>query len=171
MTYTAPKTWTAEPLTSADMNTFIRDNQIALKDPPTDVIDVEEASDLTTTSTSTVDMDATNLKLSITTTGGDVLVGFSGSFNLSSVGHFIYLDIYESVGGADLFGDDGHIVSTAFTAAKMWHFGFVVCIEGLSAGTHEFKMRWKVSSGTGTFFRAAGTGSADVHPQFWAKEL
>lgn len=31
MPYTTPKTWTAEVLTSADMNTFIRDNQAYLK--------------------------------------------------------------------------------------------------------------------------------------------
>ena len=175
MAWTTPKTWvTGEPLTASDMNTHIRDNLDYLKDQvndaPRDSYEVNESSDYTTTSTSFVDVDATNLSLTITTTGRDVLVGFFGSVHQGSGSQYVYFDV--DVDGARNGGDDGLIFVRTEAGGNIYHQpSFVVRISGLSAGSHTFKLQWKVSASTGTLYAGAGTGSRDVHPQFWVKEL
>jgi len=75
MAWTAPKTWTVDGvLTAADMNTYVRDNLHYLLSPNKGVIIRNNNGDYSTTSTSWVDVDATNLSLTITTHGGPVLV-------------------------------------------------------------------------------------------------
>src|SRR5689334_4136609 len=74
MPWTTPRTWVNnEPLTASDMNAHIRDNLNALKSPATDHYEANESSNYTTTSTTFVSIDATNLSLDITTMGGDIL--------------------------------------------------------------------------------------------------
>lgn len=174
MTWTAPKTWSSEPLTSNDLNTYIRDNQNYLKnrfDNHNDYL-VDESADYTTTSTVFVDVDATNLALTVTTDGGDVLVGFAGNSannSTTSAGRMTYFNI--AVDGVDYFGDDGVIAVTRFYDTP-GNASFVVLIEGLSAGSHTFKLRWKTATGTSsTLYAGAGTSTYDVHPQFWAQEI
>ena len=73
MAYTAPVNFVSgNPLLETELN-LMQDNFRALKDPPSADYVLNEGSDYTTTSTSFVDVDATNLALSITTKGGDVL--------------------------------------------------------------------------------------------------
>ena len=67
MAWTQPKTWASEPLTSSDLNTHLRDNLEILKDPPSDDNILNQGSDYTTTSTAFVNIDGTNLSLTITT--------------------------------------------------------------------------------------------------------
>ena len=80
MAWTTPKTWSSEPLTSTDLNTYVRDNQNYLKGRvDADAAQYERTSgDYTTSSSTLVDVDATNMSLTITTTGGDVLVTLVG---------------------------------------------------------------------------------------------
>lgn len=164
MTWTDPKTWTSEVLTSSDLNTHLRDNLNALKDPPTDVITINDTPDYTTTSTSFGNVDATDLSLVLTTAGGDVVVHFHGVATHSASGRSFY-DI--SIDGSRYFGDDG-IIATGITLGPI---SFTVIIEGLSAASHTINLMWKTSAATATLYAGAGTANQDYHGQFWAREM
>jgi len=170
MAYTTPKTWvTGEALTATDMNTYIGDNLAALKNPPTDLYDVDESADYTTTSTSFVDIDATDLALTITTTGGDVIACFVGTSLLSTAGG-LYFNV--DVDGVAAAGEDGITMWQLVTANQRHSVGFAFLIQGLSAASHTFKLQWKVNGAvTGTLYAGAGTSNYDLHPQFWVREL
>lgn len=162
MTWTQPKTWASEPLTSGDLNTHLRDNLEALKEPPSANYILNESSDYTTTSTSFVDVDATKLALTITTNGGDVMVHFHAMVANSSQHTFWDID----VDGTRIGTNDG-IVRGAGTSIVC----FTRLITGLAAGSHTFKLQWKVNAGTATLYAGAGTSNGDLHPQFWVREV
>lgn len=169
-TWTAPRTWETNDLVSAnDLNQELRDNLEYLKSPVTALYNVNEASNYSTTSTSFVDVDGTDLALTIVTTGGDVMVGFCASFINSTADARTYFDI--AVDGTRKAGDDGLAMGEAESANAMESVGFVYLIRGLSAGSHTFKLQWKVSAGTSTLYAGAGTSTADIHPQFWVREV
>jgi len=110
MSWSTPRTWvTDEVVTATMMNTHVRDNLNALKAPPTDHYECDEASDYTTTSTTFVDVDATNLALTITTAGGDVMVHFHGMINHGGSYKYVYLDV--DVDGTREGGDDGIVAA------------------------------------------------------------
>ena len=159
MAWTTPKTWAVDELvTASDLNTHIRDNLNALKVPPTDHYELNEGSDYTTSSTSFVDVDATNLALTITTTGGDVLVHFHG-YTVNQG----YFDL--AVDGSRAGGDDGCI---RFTTGPV---SFTRLITGLAAGEHVFKLQWKTVGAALTLYAGTGTAGYDLHPQFWVREI
>lgn len=165
MSWTTPKTWTSEPLTSLDLNTQLRDNLEALKDPPTASYTLNETSNYTTTSTAFVDIDATRLALTITTSGGDVMAHFHGV--IGAAAGRVNLDL--DVDGVRHAGDDGLTRLDTITAPV----SFTRLIRGLSAGTHTFRLQWRVSSGANaTLYAGAGTAPQfDLHPQFWVREV
>lgn len=167
-TWTTPKTWnTGDPLTASDMNTHIRDNLEYLKSPVTASYKANEAADYQTTSTSFVYVDGTNLALTITTTGGLVMVGFVGSLAVSASVN-VNMDI--EVDGVRQGGDDGYFAYNTNTLEGQ--VGFVIPISGLSAGSHTFKLMWKTASGTATMRAGAGTSTGrDVHPVFSVREV
>lgn len=166
--WTTPKTWAVDELVTASaLNTHLRDNLNALKTPPSAHYECNEGSDYTTVSTTFVDVDATNLALTITTNGGDVLVHFHGLVG-NNTGR-VHLDVYESDGDALIAGDDGMVRSGPSAEAET--LTFTRLIAGLDAGEHTFKLRWKVNAGTGTLYAGAGSANADMHSQFWAREI
>lgn len=182
MAWTTPKTWSNEVLTSADMNTHIRDNLDALKTPPSAIYEAVEGSDLSgLNSTSFADVDATEGKFqhTVTTGGGDVLiiasipVGVSGTLS-------IYLDVMidgTAYGVTTLGAADGLfsqlITATAATVETQLNFVRYIPASSLviSAGLHVFKLRYKVSASAATFYRAAGTANADIPAQFVVREV
>lgn len=166
MAYTAPKTWAEETAEVSDFNTYIRDNQIALKDPPADEQQANEGADWTTSSTSMVDVDATDLLLSLTTTGGDVEIAFAGTF--AGGNNYVYLDV--DIGGVAHAGDDG-IIAHFITSTNKFSASFKVVATGLSAGAHSIKLQWKTNSGTITLYGGAGTASFDLHSEFTCREV
>jgi hypothetical protein len=172
MAWTTPKTWNVdELLTAANLNTHLRDNLNALKSPPTGHYECNEASDYTTTSTSFVDVDGTNLALTFTTSGGDVLVHFHASVMHMASGR-IYFDV--AVDGNRVAGDDGIVggyVANSPSGYPMAQMTFTRLLIGLSAGEHTVKSQWKTSASTAKLYAGAGTTSGDVHPQFWAREV
>ncbi len=168
MTWTTPKTWAVDELVTASMlNTHLRDNLTALKTPPSAHYEVDESSDYTTTSTSFEDVDGTNLSLTITTNGGDVMAGFVGSVAHSLSANPIYFNV--AVDGDDQAGDDGLLYVMPGTSGTL--ASFVTLLAGLSAGEHTIALRWRVNNGTGTLWAGAGTTYRDVHPQFWVREV
>lgn len=168
MAWTTPATQTTGTLiTASKWNEQITNNLAALHDPATDSYVGNEGADWTTTSVSFVDIDGTDLSLSITTTGGDVLVGFHG--NLAS-GANTFLDV--TMDGVAVAGDDGIIaIQGAGSTAPGRPVAFTRLITGVSAAAHTFNLRWKVASGTSTLYGGAGTANADLHPQFWVREV
>ncbi|MEO1643547.1 MAG: hypothetical protein AAFR67_00055 [Chloroflexota bacterium] len=162
MAWTQPKTWSNEPLVASDLNTHLRDNMEALKEPPSANYELDETSDYTTTSTTFVDVDSTNLSLTLDTNGGDVMVHFHATVGMSS---YVLFDVL--VDGVRTGGDDGIVAQGANDTT----ITFTRLITGLPAGSHTFTLQWKVHTGTGTLYAGAGTFITDLHPQFWAREV
>jgi len=186
MSWTTPKTWTAgNTLTAAELNEQVRDNLTFLNAKPSDIYVLNEASDYSTTSSTFVDVDGTNLSLSITTGGGDLLVWFSGTVAADAgVPAYIYLDV--DVNGSRIGGDDGVVMVASNTGGvisqyqgdKWKNIVLLRLLSGLGAGTHTLSLQWKVlgtSGATARLYAGAGTaiayGSVDIHPQFGVREL
>lgn len=159
------------------MNTHIRDNLEAVKDPEGAFYDAVEGSDLALSSTSFADVDATanKFEFTITTTGSPVVVSFNAAVGVSA-SLVVYLDVsvdgtaygVTTLGAADglyakLITSGGPTVDGAL---EFWRF-----LTQVTAGTHVFRLRYKVSTGTLTVFRAAGTANADIAPQFFVREM
>jgi hypothetical protein len=136
-----------------------------------DSSELNEASDYTTASTSFVDIDATNLSITLTISTGAVIVGFTGSIAHDTTNRKIMFNIYESVADADVAADDGILVITSETALRANNASFTYLISGLSASEHTFKLRWKTSGGNATLYAGAGTSGADIHPQFYVYQI
>ena len=169
MAWTRPKTWSSEPLTSLDLNTYMRDNQNYLKDRLDNSVSriISADSNFSTSSTDWVDIDSSALSLTLTTLGGAVLLGFTGNIIISKDRRNCYVNI--AIDGVDHFADDGVTLygsSGEGDGHRPKPLGFVLLIPGLSAGAHTFVMRWKTQSGSVVSMLAT-----DTHPQFWAKEV
>jgi hypothetical protein len=100
-------------------------------------VKIEGTSDITTTSTSLVDM--TDMEIRFYTSGRPIQVYFDGSFRFDTITGTIVIDI----AGA-----------TKRTSIGKFNFGHgepmvVKWQETLAAGTYTIKIQWKVSSGTG----------------------
>ena len=140
----------------------------ALENLPSASYELNEGSDYTTGSTSFVDVDGTNLSLTITTSGGPVLVGWTMPL-LTGTGKVFFDVEIDSVreGGNDGIARHGNISTFAASQTS----GIAYLVTGLSAASHTFKLQWKVSAGSATIFAGAGTVNGDVHGQFFVKEL
>ena len=174
MSWTTPKTWNPNEVPgSNDYNKHIRDNLNYLHDRPGDSNVVDEASDYTTTVTTFTDVDATELARTITTTGGDVLVMFVGTVALGTIADLGYFTV--DIDGSPYFADDGLYAirhPDQGSTGRAMPVAFCVPIEGLSAGSHTFKLQWKVQSGGDiTLYAGAGTANKDTHPVFGVKEV
>ena len=103
------------------------------------------AGDYTTGSASFVDVDATNMALTITTGARRVQVGLVAQLFHSSTtsGAFQLLVDGVAEGGAT----DGIMQFTAESSRYM-NASFVYLTDVLSAASHTFKLQWKISAGT-----------------------
>lgn len=160
MAWTVPTTrLTDDLITSSIWNTDVVDNLLWLKDPTTDVVTLSTA--LTTSSTTFADM--TGLSITITTNGGSVLVGFTGSFTNSNSAAANNITLL--VDGVSEGADDGVAVFVDTDVVS-----FVWLVEGVSAGSHTFKLQWKVSAGTATLYAQSSATYFKAKPQFWVRE-
>ena len=169
MAWTTPKTWISEPLTSIDLNTFVRDNQNHLKDRIDNSASriVSGPNSISTTSSEWVDVDPQELSLTLQTHGGDVLVGLVGAMRNSNGYKWTNFNI--SVDGTDYFADDGFTaLETDYgeNGMRFKPFCVVVLIPDLAAGNHTIGLRWKTQAGN-----TAIIDIVETHPQFWAKEI
>ena len=103
-----------------------------------------ENSNYSTSSTSYVDIDSTNLDHSITLDKeGDVLVGLTGTFAIGSTA-FLYLKLTQNntqvLEHYRVFANQTHQVSILYLA------------KGFVAATYTFGVEWRVSSGTVTMY-------------------
>ncbi len=126
------------------------------------------AGDYTTTSTSFVDMDNTNLNLSITTGARRVMCVLQGEVESASAATTAGFDIL--VDGSSLGGGDG-LMAMAFDNGAGYRrpLNLVFITDALSAASHTFKVQWKI--GTGTLTAKGGTGAASAPLKFTVVEL
>ena len=161
MAWTTPKTWTVDEVVGAsDMNTHLRDNLVALKDPPSAIYDGGTLTH-TTTSSTFADVDAVNLKLSVTITGDTVLIGFVGECSSVSSASTLGLDI--TVDGVSVTGGAGVIREHYLPTNETQNVSFVWRETGLVAGKKEFRLQFRrpVLSGTVKLYST----------QFWVAEV
>jgi len=172
MSYTYPATITTNQRLSRDeLNVALRDNMLALKNPPTAVyITGGYSADLSTTSTSFANVDA-NFSLTIETTGdgnggnGDVMIGLCGTL-YSSSSIRIYFRILED--GVALNTDDGLITSEGSGVRPI---GLMFLRANATPASHTYVLQWKVSGGTGVLLSSAGTSTRDCKAIFFAREM
>lgn len=124
-------------------------------------------STYTTTSTTFVDVDATNLSLTITTGAHRCQVGFVGSFNTDTSDKIVFVDV--DVDGTRVSGNAGGITSNQYNVAGGYRFNgsFTVLTAALTAASHTFKLQWRVDAGTGKLYNGTA-GSPTL--QFWVLE-
>ena len=162
MAWTTPKTWVSEVLTSNDMNTYLSDNTQYLYDQLTAGLAEYTytragAVDYSTTSTTAVDIDATNMVATLTTSGGDLLVNFTGS-------------IYRGGGTAQDIAVAVLLDGTTYQLyqrldAGSFNVSFTRVFNGVSAGSHTLRMRWRLTV-SGTTMTLNG-----LHSHFSIREL
>jgi hypothetical protein len=156
MAWTTPKTWNVdELLTAANLNTHLRDNLNALKAPPTVHYECDEDSEYTTTSTSFVDVDGTNLALTLTTSAGKIF------FDVTLDGNRIGED--DGILG-------GYVQNAGSGNTASAYMSFTRLVTGMAAGEHTFVLQWRTTGSTARLF-AGATAAEAVHPQFWAREV
>lgn len=166
--WTSPRTWVTNELVTAPlMNAHIRDNMDYLYTRPRDVDNANAGANYTTTATSFADVSTSDLSLTVTTTGGRVLVGFTANVYVVATAVRAYFNI--TVDGVAAVADDGLIVMQASANPSLVSFVFMTDI--LSVATHMIRVQWKTNAGTLGMYSGAGTASFDVHPQFWALEV
>lgn len=149
-TWTAPRTWADNDLVAADdLNEQLRDNLEFLKDSPVaQYISNDSSYEVSRSGNgSFVDVDDTNLALTLETNGGDVKITLQGRFQESSgtASKNAYLDM--AVDGTrqgdtttGLWSLDGD-----FNPLYVTHI-----VRGLEAGSHTFKPQWNHEAADGS---------------------
>jgi hypothetical protein len=159
-------------LVTADLlNAHLRDNLNALKSPPTTTYELDQGSNYTTTSGSFTDVDGagSELTLSVTISGTEVMVGFFGVVTADAGPKNVHFNV--AVDGTNVAADDGIIGAQIQAASEKETVGFVRILKGLTPGARSFALRWKTNGATATLFAGAGSAQADHHPQFWVREV
>lgn len=173
MIWNGTKTWgPGEKARSTDLNDHVSDNLDYLFERPLGVVTLNQSGNYVSTSTAWVDVHGAELAVTLTLAGTRARVHFQGNFHgeTSSPGTcYIFLDV--SVDNVRQAGDDGIISGQAgdFPAAFTW------VIEGLTPGSHTFRLMWKalasVGTPTATLYAGAGSSTKDLHPQFSVEEF
>lgn len=171
MTYTIPKTWVVdEVLGATDMNTYVRDNIAALKDPPSFLTAFASGALVLSTTATTFTAISSALSASLGTYGGDIMVFIQLQLAGDTDTRRISLDWL--VNGTALYGAYAFGAGrarpgiTTATTGNTTVFGPLL-VTGLASGTHVFQPVWKTDAGTA--FTWATTGAAPVI--MWAREV
>lgn len=158
MAWTTPRTWVAgEVPTAAIMNTHVRDNLNALKDPPTAVAQNFNVA-LSTTSTSFANM--TGVEVTLTTTGGRAMIGFSVMTQASGGTSGDYTAFEITIDGTAVSGHANGVAMVYSTFGGS--IGMTYLSSALAAGAHTVRIQWRTSN-------AARTVTASKF-QLWARE-
>lgn len=117
---------------------------------------------ITTASTTFVDLDATNFNLSLVTKGNPVMLTFRGVANHATLAALIAFEI--TINGSVYGGGANGVMGVIQSAANSHMNVSFTEIIPLVAGTYAFKIQWKTSTGTGIFV-------ASYFPQFTVREI
>lgn len=151
----------SELITAAIWNADLVDNLLYLYARPAASYIGVAGGNYTVTSTSYVALDATNLKLTLTTSSGRVLVGVimnAAADATRSAGFRVNIDSGSSY---DYWGDSHQV----FVTPNVISFAPLL-LTGLSAGSHTFQLETKTSAGTMTIYRATAQPV-----RFWVMEV
>lgn len=164
----------ADQLVDEDtLNEQISGNIDALHEPAYGLAILDEAADITVSSGGAfADLDAagTEFTLTITTAGGPVLIGLSGSVFTGSTVATGYFDI--TVDGVRIGGDDGLFVVQVRGASSIAYAPInFTTIYVPAAGSHTFVVQCKAATGNIIFLTGAGTSGGDIHPRFFVIEI
>jgi hypothetical protein len=153
----AKENWTTGDLVLATDLNLIGNDINWLKAPPAGTASLSSLITMTSTTFAT----AGGLSVTFTTTGGRVLLGASLIASNNTVGSVCVFTF--SVDGVDQ-GDAtfGMNVLQQSTATYTYPIGLVFLTGALSATSHTFNVRWRVTGGIGSM----GAGS-----QFFAREI
>lgn len=161
MTWNNPATRTTGDLINASIwNTDLVDNLLALKNPPSAVAEV--ATNYTSSSNIFVDVDSTNLKLTITTTGGIVLAYFGAELAVGSSG---FSQITVAMDTVNVAGTNG--IGSFSSSIGSETQNFLYYIDGVSAGSHDFALQWRNTDSQSMTLR----GAIRYPIQFWVREI
>lgn len=165
--WTLPRTWNVgELVTAALLNTHVRDNLEYLKaqiDLPLNHASAASLSLYTTTSAVYADVDSTNLALSLTTSGGAVLLGLSTIAKHSGVSGEIRLDW--NVDGTRIGDATYGTVLMQAPAANCYLPVSHTRVVALATGAHTIKLQHATSGST------ASIGGVSGGTVIWAVEL
>lgn len=170
MGWTAPSTWNPGQVVGAsDLNVQLRDNMAyLLSQRPGVLVKRDNNAAYTTTSAVFVDVDSTNLAISLTINGSAVLVTFAAVVTCSLLGD-VYMDITVDGTRYGSAGADGVWETHIDTAGYGHSLSGAIMVTGLSAGLHTFKLQWKTNTGTASLF--SGLAPTDVITCFGAREI
>lgn len=161
MAWTAPKTnWAVGELVTAEDMNAIGENFVALKKPATAMGVTTE--NITGSNDDFADVDGDNLNLTITCTGGDVMIHFHGTVYQGGRQTAVF-DV--DIDGTRLGGDDGVLQSNTLAhhgGYALAAVSFTRLIQSLGAGSHTFKLQWKKKGGQPILRPGA---------QFWVREI
>lgn len=140
MAWTTPRTWVANDLVGATLlNTHLRDNLNALKNPPTDRA-TELAGTFSTTSTSFVSV--SNAEVEITTTGGKLMIGAMGTLGANTT---LVAAISLLIDGTRWGNTTLGLQRVTVPGASVNGFGFVYLSANLAAGNHTVTLQVSTS--------------------------
>jgi hypothetical protein len=118
----------------------------------------------TTTSTSFVDVDGTNMSLTITTGARRVLIGFSGGCSNSGADTLFFDVQVDTVRQGGDFGLSGENEGSN----GYRNYAFTYLTDALTAGSHTFDLQWRNVNGTTSTMYGAATSA--TWPVFWVVE-
>lgn len=141
-TYTTPKTWTSALVTSADMNTHIRDMMDYLKARTIERVSDYDGTVANTTSTSFTDL--TGASLSITTVGSSRLLILAHVwFSNANINNFTVL-----VDGVNQGDATEGLLRTNYSGTMITGSFQHLTTAAVSDGAHTVKIQYKTNTGT-----------------------
>lgn len=172
MTWTLPRSWATDDLVDETMmNQQVRDNLLYLHSGrPGATVARDNNASYSTSSLNFVNIDGTNLSLTITTTGGKVLVLFTGAFSeAGSLALNVYLDI--AVDGTRIGAAGAYGLCKASLNNTAQTLSIAKVVMGLAAGAHTFTVQWMVDSSVAYLLAGNGVGGQDGIPIFSVEEI
>lgn len=159
--WTQPRTWNVGELTTAAlMNQHLRDNLDWLKSPP--LGSYTAPTSIAITSTSLADI---LTPITISSSGGAFLVGFQACTSTSTSSVNLVFDLH--VDGVSQGGGLGIAYFTGTGSGTNFNPSFVFYVSPKAVGSHTFKLRAAVSTGSATIYAT----SAGYNTQFWVREI
>lgn len=145
--WTAPRTWVdLQTVNAADMNEQLRDNLLWLKGPPG--LQTILAADVNTTSTSFVDV--TGMSLTMTTTGGSVLIQLSAlmktPLSIAEIAEIRFMvdGVPQGIMARQRFVSPGVVEDHLHVAPSLLY-------PVMAAGSHTIKVQWRSVGGNAVY--------------------
>lgn len=171
MAWTTPRTWaTLEQITATYLNEQLRDNLEYLYNRPHSFVTIRNGTNVNITSTSFAALDDGQFTLELTTTGGDIEIWLTGTFEHGSGGVAVMFDVLMD-NTTYLSSMTGTPLTNGLAAFFAPNVGYDTItslrytISGITADTHNFKLRVRTTSGTGVWL------AANYCTQFGVREI